>query len=89
MSGSDLQQIVNEAALLAVRECYDDDDHNHSTTTATAASAATNTTRSGRRNIEEPDRTTNHTDSDNHVVTQQHLENAIRRHRQRSGQVQK
>jgi SpoVK/Ycf46/Vps4 family AAA+-type ATPase len=86
MSGSDLQQIVNEAALLAVRECYDGD-HNHSSSTTDV----TYTTRRGRWNMEEPDRATNNTDtgSDNHVVTQQHLENAIRRHRQRSGQVQK
>jgi ATP-dependent Zn protease len=53
MSGSDLRQIVNEAALLAVRE------HQSSQPTST---------------------------SSNHMVTQQHIESAIQRHRMRSGQ---
>ena len=61
MSGSDLQQIVNEAALLAVRECYD------------------------RMDNKSPNR---HSSSTDPFVTQAHLERAIRRHRQRSGQVQ-
>ena len=70
MSGSDLHQIVNEAALMAVRECYEQN----------AASTGNNNGTTNDFTI---------VGSNNHYVTQQHLENAIQRHRQRSGQIQK